>query len=248
MRVVIVDDEPLALDRLHRMVEKLSGYNVVAKASNGIQAIELANKHEPDIMLLDVRMPGMDGLTAAKKISEMPDPPAIIFCTAYGEYALEAFEAQAVGYLLKPVTLEKLHDSLAKAAKLNKVQLAQLTEGQGLAEKRSGTRNHIAAKTRKGMELIAIDDIRMFLADQKYVTVYHREGETLIDETLKELESEFPSHFLRIHRNALVSLKHIEGLERQGSSQYVVCLEGIDQKPAISRRHVPNVRKQIKGL
>ncbi len=248
MRVLIADDEPLALDRLRRMVEKIPGYHVVAEANNGLQAIELADSHKPDILLLDIRMPGLDGLNAAKRITGMIDPPAIIFCTAYDEYAVEAFNAQAIGYLLKPVTIESLQEALSKAVKLNKAQLARLKDGQSTLVEAGNQRQHIAAKTRRGLELVNIDEIRLFLADQKYVTVHHSGGETLIDETLKDLEKEFPSLFLRVHRNALVALKYIDGLERLENGQYVVRIADTTIKPLVSRRHVPNVRKQIQGL
>ncbi|MEJ2419576.1 MAG: LytTR family DNA-binding domain-containing protein [Exilibacterium sp.] len=241
MDVLIVDDEPLARNRLSRMVEKLNGCRVVAQADNAEEAVDAVRDHDPDVVLLDVHMPGEDGLSAAHKISELGDPPAIIFCTAFDKYALDAFDTEAVGYLLKPVKQEQLEAALVKAKKLNKVQLAVLSERRPPANQRS----HISAKTRRGVELIPLDDIRFFIADHKYVTVYHLGGETLIDDTLKELESEFADLFVRIHRNALVAVKHIEGMERAAQGHYQIRLRGVEEKPVVSRRHVAKLRELL---
>lgn len=248
MRVLVVDDEPLARQRLERLVEKIDGYGVVAEADNGEQAIEQVNQWRPDIVLMDIRMPLMDGLTAARALSSLEEPPAVIFCTAYNDYALEAFEANAVGYLLKPVNKEKLEDSLAKAQRLNRLQLASLAESDTEGTEQ---RSFISARSTRGIELIPVADIRYFLADQKYVTVFYQRDdalvEVLIDDTLKELEDEFNLHFVRLHRNALVALDHITGVDRieQG---FRVRLEGVQEGPVISRRHMPELRKLLKQL
>lgn len=241
MDILIVDDETLARDRLTRMVEKINGYRVVAQAENALQAIEAVRYHDPDVVLLDVRMPGDDGLTAARSISTLESPPAIVFCTAYDEYALDAFDAEAVGYLLKPVKQTQLESVLTKAQKVNKAQLAAIAELPASKEQRS----HISAKTRRGVELIPLADIRFFIADHKYVTVHHLSGETLIDDTLKELESEFAEKFVRIHRNALVSIHHIESMERASQGHYHIKLKDIEEKPIVSRRHVAKLRELL---
>jgi len=146
MHMLIVDDEPLARQRLIRMIERFDGYEVVGEAANGIEAVAAIDKFDPDIVLLDVRMPGEDGLEAAGKISAMPEPPAVIFCTAYDEYALEAFKTLAVGYLLKPVQEQQLLDALEKAQKVNKVQRNAAT-----AEKvPDGQRQNISSKNPQG--------------------------------------------------------------------------------------------------
>lgn len=244
MDVIVVDDEPLARDRLVRMVGKLEDCEVVAQAENVEQALLAVAEHDPDVVLLDVRMPEEDGISAAKKITNMEDPPAVIFCTAYDEYALDAFSTNAVGYLLKPVKQEDLESALQKAQKLNKVQLAALSERKAPADQRK----HISAKTRRGVELIPLDNVRFFIADHKYVTVYHVEGETLIDDTLKELENEFTDLFVRIHRNALVAIKAIEGMERNAQGQYRVRLKDIEEKPIVSRRHVSRLRELLTSM
>src|SRR5690606_31471604 len=234
MDVLIVDDEPLARQRLARMLKKLEGYELVAEAENGEAALAAICKFDPDIVLLDVRMPGEDGLSVARRIGALDDPPAVIFCTAFDQYALDAFGTEAVGYLLKPVKAEQLLEVLTKAQRVNRVQRAYLQDAQ---QPTTNLRNHISAKTRRGVELIPLDDVRYFIADNKYVTVYHLKGEHLLDETLKELEEEFGSRFLRIHRNALVSIKHIEALERSPQGQYQIRLADTDARPAVSRRH-----------
>lgn len=241
MRVLIVDDEQLARDRLGRMVSVLEGYQVVAEAGNGRQALEQAQQTEPELVLLDIRMPGMDGLETARHLSELDEPPAIIFCTAYEEHAVQAFELQAVGYLLKPVRRDSLASALEKAQRVNKAQLAAL--GGDLAP---GRRTHISARTRRGIELVPVDDVRYFQADQKYVTVRFSGGEVIIDETLRELEDEFGDLFLRIHRNSLVAAGHIESLERLGPGQCQIRLKDVCEPLDVSRRHLAAVRKFVK--
>lgn len=243
MHILIVDDEPLARQRLQRLIEALPDYTVVGEAANGDEAIEATLRLDPDIVLTDIRMPGKDGLEAAHMISAMEDPPALIFCTAYDEYALQAFETLAAGYLLKPVKEEQLRAALEKVTRTTKVQksaLKQVEEG--------ASRQHIAAKTRRGTELIPIEDIYCFIADQKYVTVYHAEGETLIDDTLKELEEEFAQRFVRIHRNALVAIKGIVGMEKTAEGQYAVCIKDSEYRPLVSRRHLSGVRDLLNRL
>lgn len=244
MELLIVDDEVLARQRLLRMVEKIDGFNVVAEADNAEDALVAISEHDPDIVLLDIRMPGRDGLSLAKDISALDDPPVVIFCTAFDQYALDAFGTNAVGYLLKPVKAEQLLQVLEKAQKLNKIQ--RVAVQQQVAPVAENQRTHITAKTRRGVELIALEDVRYFLADHKYVTVYHRGGEHLLDETLKELEEEFCGRFVRVHRNSLVSIKHIEALERNAQGQYQVRLADTELRPVISRRHVSDLKDLLK--
>ena len=246
MDILIVDDESLARQRLLRMVEKIEGFSVVAEADNAEDALIAITQYDPDIVLLDIRMPGRDGLSLAQDIAELEDAPAVIFCTAFDQYALDAFGTNAVGYLLKPVKAEQLLQVLDKASKLNKIQ--RVAAQKNNVPQAENQRTHISAKTRRGVELIALDDVRYFLADHKYVTVYHRTGEHLLDETLKELEEEFNGRFVRIHRNSLVSIKHIEALERNAQGQYQVRLADIELRPVISRRHVSNLKELLKVL
>lgn len=246
MDVLIVDDEALARQRLVRMVEKIDGFSVVAEADGAEEAMVAITAHDPDIVLLDIQMPGRDGLSLARDIAALEDPPAIIFCTAYDQYALDAFGTNAVGYLLKPVKAEQLLQVLEKATKLNKIQ--RVAAQKKSAPKKENQRTQISAKTRRGVELIPVEDVRYFLADHKYVTVYHRNGEHLLDETLKELEEEFAGRFVRVHRNSLVSIKHIEALERTAQGQYQVRLADIETRPVISRRHVSDLKDLLKMI
>ncbi len=242
MKILIVDDEQLARDRLGRMIAGFDGHQVVGEAANGVEAVKIASSVQPEVVLLDIRMPGMDGLEAARHFIDFDEPPAVIFCTAYEEHAVEAFDLQAVGYLLKPVRKENLEASLGKAQRVNKAQLA------GLAEEQPPRRTHISARTRRGIELISVAEVRYFQADQKYVTVRHPEGEIIIDETLKELEEEFGEQFVRVHRNALVASRYIIGLDRLTDGHYQIRLKDVEEAVDISRRHVAAVRKFIKKL
>lgn len=243
--VLIVDDEPLARDRLARMLSGLPDTQVVGQASNGQEALTMARECTPDVVLVDVRMPGMDGISAAQHLAQMDPPPAVIFCTAYDDYAVDAFASQAMGYLLKPVKQHDLESALQRARRVNRVQLAELQQFQGL---RGDRRSHISSKTRRGVDLIPVSDIRLFQADHKYVTAYYPAGEALLDETLRELEEEFEEVFVRIHRNALISTLYIEGLERNADGHYYVRLEGLDIRPQVSRRHVAPLRKLLDQL
>ncbi|MET0377977.1 MAG: LytTR family DNA-binding domain-containing protein [Spongiibacteraceae bacterium] len=245
MKVLIVDDEPLGRMRLRRLLTGLPDISVAGEADNGQQALAAVDSLQPDVVLMDIRMPGLDGLSAARELAERPLAPAVIFCSAYDEYAIEAFEANAIGYLLKPVNQDKLLQALAKAQRLSRPQLASFSEGVAQA---GGARSQLAAKSRRGIELLPFAQARYFIADHKYVTVFHTGGELLLDDTLKELEDEFGARLLRVHRNALVVLEHIQGLERIELGQYRVKLHNILHGPVVSRRHLPDVRKLLEQL
>ncbi len=244
MDVLVVDDEVLARQRSKKLIDSIEGYSVVAEAANGEAAIYQIQAFDPDIVLLDIRMPGEDGLATARRIADLSDPPAVIFCTAFNEYALDAFDTLAVGYLLKPLQADKLASALHQASKVNKVQKAALNQEEDNAD----IRRNIAAKTRRGVELVPVNDVSCFIADQKYVTIVHSAGETLIDDTLKELEQEFLNLFVRVHRNALVAVKEIEKLERMPNGQYELQLKRSEFRPVVSRRHVASVRDLLARL
>ncbi|MEM1434432.1 MAG: LytTR family DNA-binding domain-containing protein [Pseudomonadota bacterium] len=243
MRVLIVDDEHLARERLKRMIEAATPHEVVGEASNGLIALEQCEALLPDVVLLDIRMPGMDGLETARHLAGQEAPPAVVFCTAYEEHAVQAFDLLAVGYLLKPVRKEQLVRALAQLTRINKAQLTALAEADG-----SSVRTHVAARTHKGIELIALERIRYFQADHKYVTVGYDAGEVVVDETLRDLEQEFGGRLIRVHRNALVAAAHITALERGESGSVTIRLDGVDQSLDVSRRHVAGVRKAIQEL
>ena len=246
MDILICDDEPLATERLARLVTQL-GHQVVATASHGEQAIELADEHQPDVVLLDIQMPEMDGLSCAQHLRELDPMPAIVFCTAYDEHALDAFKSQAEGYLLKPVMQQELQQVLDHLTKLTQAQLSHIKQKENM-EELNIKRHQITAKTYRGVELVPVENIYYFLADQKYVTVRHKNGSVLIDETLKDLEQEFGQQFIRIHRNALVSVHYLEGLELINSGQYQVRCRELDERLSVSRRHLPYLRERIQKL
>ena len=239
-KVLVVDDEPPARMRLASMVEDLPGFTVVALAENGEEALRQAKKLQPDIVLMDIRMPGKDGLQAAAELASNANPPAVIFCTAYDEHALAAFKASAVEYLLKPIKSDHLLEALVKAQRVNRAQLSSLDEG------RAPDNQTLLVKTRGAEELIEIGEIRAMIADQKYVSAYLPGKELLIDGSLKSLETKYVDRFLRVHRNALVSIQHIEALETEADQHYLR-LKGVDIRPVVSRRLLPLVRRTIRG-
>jgi two-component system response regulator AlgR len=241
VKVLIVDDEALARDRLVRMVTQLDGHEVTGQAANGREAVARVLEQAPDVVLMDIRMPGMDGLEAAQHLAALPAPPAVVFCTAYEEHAIAAFEVQAVGYLLKPVRRERLAAALDQAARVNRAQLAAL-DRLGAPQ-----RTHIAARTHRGLELVPLDDILCFRADHKYVVVTHTGGEVLIEDTLRDLETEFGERFVRVHRAALAAVRHVERLERTAAGQAQLRLRHLGEPLEVSRRHLPEVRRVLRG-
>lgn len=245
MHTLIVDDEELARLRLRRLLDDIPECEVVGEATSGEEALELIASLDPELIFLDVRMPGMDGIAVAKALADYSEPPAVIFCTAYDEYALEAFDTLAQGYIVKPVHNEQLTQALRRAKKTTRLQTLTDPPQQPFTD---DARQHIAAKSHRGIDLIPIDDILCFVADQKYVTVKYIGGEVLIDETLKELEVEFADRFARVHRNALVAINKISSLERDSSGYASLCLNGSDFRPAVSRRHLPLLRERLRQL
>jgi two-component system response regulator AlgR len=239
--VLIVDDEPPARERLQRLVEDLPGWNVAGVCGSGEQALKLVDELHPSVVLLDIRMPGMSGVEVARHMASWPSPPAIVFVTAYDEYAMEAFDAQAIGYLLKPVRREKLERALQQAGRLGAAQLGEVVP----ADSGAARRDHIAVRSRDELRLIPLQDVRFFRADQKYVTVYHADGENLIDESLKLLEEEFEPDFVRINRGILVAVSAIEALERDAQGKQLVRLrESADTLP-VSRRRLAALKRAM---
>ena len=245
MDILVCDDEPLAVERLSRLVSQL-GHHVIATAQHGQQALDMVQQFEPDVVLLDIQMPEMDGLTCAQHLAHFNPMPAIVFCTAYDEHALQAIQSQAKGYLLKPIAKDELEAVLENVTKLTQAQLTNLEKKELMEEKVQ--RQQIAAKTYRGLELIPVENIYYFLADQKYVTVRHKNGSVLIDETLKDLETEFEDRFIRIHRNALISLDYLDGLEMVASGQYQARCRELEERLAVSRRHLPLLRERMQNL
>ncbi len=242
MRVLIVDDEPPARERLRSMVVEAGEFEVAGEAGHGEQAIDMVDKLTPDIVLLDVRMPGIDGLEVARHLATLPEPPAVIFTTAFDEYALQAFDSEAVAYLLKPIRAEKLRAALAKAARLTRPQLQQVAA----AAREPTHRLHIGVRGRDGLKLIPIEEVFYFHADQKYTTVKHLKGEDLIEDSLKTLEEEFSASFVRIHRNAVVNTRYLERIARDASGQHFVHLRGLPDALEVSRRMAGDLKDRFR--
>ncbi len=246
MKVLVVDDEKPARDRLRQILEDEDNYEVVGEAGNGHDAVALAFDLAPDIVLLDIRMPGLDGIETAHHLNELEKPPAVVFTTAYDEYAVDAFEARAIGYVLKPVRRSRLTAALEQAAKLAGSALREVAAEARL----DAPRQHVCARVHGELKLIPVADISCFRADQKYVSVEHDNGQDLIDDSLKSLAEEFAAQFVRIHRGALVAVSRIEKIEKTAEGKSRVLLrEGSqvdDKELIISRRHVAEVRRRLK--
>ena len=244
MNILIVDDEPPARARLRRLLEEGGAHAVVGEAATGRQALEMAAELAPDVVLLDISMPGLSGLETAQHMNALEAPPCIIFATAHDRYAIQAFDAGAVGYVLKPVRRERLERALEQAARVSRGPLGEVRREAGLAE-----RQHVCARVRGELKLIPVGEVQVFQADQKYVRVHHRHGEHLIDDSLKTLEDEFGERFVRIHRGALVALAEIERLRRTEDGQTEVVLRSGEapDRLLVSRRHLAEVKRRLRS-
>ncbi len=241
MNVLIVDDEQLARQRLRQLLAD-TDYQIIGEAKTGEDALRKTQLSHPDVVLMDIRMPGIDGIEAARYINRLNKPPAIIFTTAYGEHALKAFETHAIDYLLKPIKQSRLEAALDAAKRMNKAQLRKLRE-----DETGGARQKICVKSRGSLELVAVKDIIYFKAEQKYITLRTNDQEYLIEEPLKMLEQEFRFQFMRIHRNALVAHKRLHGLTKNNEGHACLNFDKINDLLEVSRRHLPQIRKRLKS-
>ena len=245
MNILVVDDEPHARQRLRRLIEEIEGgHRVVGEAADGDEALAECAAHDVDLVLLDIHMPGMSGLEVASHLAELDPPPAVILVTAYQEHALEAFSRGVQDYLVKPVRRERLQEALERARIPTRVQHEAIAAA---AAGRPHRRNHLAAHYRGALQTVPIPEIIYLLADQKYVTVRHEGGDLLVDEALKALEDEFPDVFMRIHRNALVARSRLSGLEKGPEGTTLVHLRGCEERLTVSRRHLSDVRRWLRG-
>jgi len=240
LNILITDDEAPARNRLRDLLADIDGINIIEEAKNGKEALQLADKLQPDVVLLDIRMPEMDGIETAQHLQKLPKPPAIIFTTAYDNYAIQAFEMNAVDYLLKPIRFERLQNALQKARVLMPRQLAALNA-------LSPQRTHLSITERSRILLVPITDIIYLRAELKYVTVRTAEREYLIEESLTHLEQEFGNIFIRLHRNCLVANAFITGYEKRtheehGEKQWVALLKHVPETIAVSRRQQHLIR------
>lgn len=241
MRLLIADDEPLARRRLRDLLDDLGGHEIVAEARNGREACELAARLVPDAVILDIAMPVMDGLEAARHMAQLPTPPALVFCTAYDEHALAAFEARAADYVVKPIRSERLAAALDRARRLQQHPPTALQLHQA-------RRSHLSARMRGALRLIPIEEILYLQAEEKYVVVHHVHGEDLVEDSLKSLETEFGDRFVRIHRNCLVAADQVRELGRDPLGHDVVRLRQHPAQLEVSRRCLPALRQRLKSL
>jgi two-component system response regulator AlgR len=238
MRVLLVDDEPLARQRLRRLLAEWPECAVVGEVGNGLDALHQAAALQADVVLLDIRMPGMDGLQAARHLAVLERPPAVVFTTAYGEHALEAFQRAAVDYLLKPIRKDRLGEALARCRRITRAQLAVLDGG--------AARAHLCARHGGDLLLVPVDEVLLLQADQKYVRVVHVHGEVLIEESLKALQEEFADRFIRVHRSTLVARSALRSLVQERGVLRVV-LAGCAERPEVSRRHTAPLRALLRA-
>jgi two-component system, LytTR family, response regulator AlgR len=251
IRVFIADDETPARERLRELLEDIATEvptTVAGEAKNGIEALERLPTSGAQVLLLDIRMPGMDGLELARHLGNLENAPAVVFVTAHDKHAIEAFELNALDYLLKPVRAQRLAAALKKAA------AAGAPARESLARAAGGPREYLSVAERHRIVLVPVRDILFLRAEQKYVTVRTREREHLIEESLVALEKEFaapevPCPFVRIHRNCLVARSAIRGFERTGGGEeeahWQVVIDGFAERLPVSRRQWPTVRELV---
>ena len=241
MNIMIVDDEKHACDRLIKLVSEIPGCYVKACAYNGFEAIEKASALDIDVLLMDIHMPGMDGLEAARHINKNANSPQIIFTTAYRQHALSAFEVDAKGFLLKPITRHQLREKLEQLRRPGVVRYVK----EGRLYDRS-CRSHIYCRIANQLELVSLEDIIYFKSEQKYTMVKHIDGSHLISETLKDLEQEFGSILMRVHRSALVNKDYMKSLSRDDDQRLLLRLKCTNDTLHLSRRYITGVRTYLK--
>jgi two-component system response regulator AlgR len=244
LRILIVDDEAPARRRLRDVLEDCAGQisvDVVGEVDNGLDALDQVQQQAVDTVLLDIRMPGMDGLECAAHLNRLDNPPAIIFSTAYDAYACQAFDLNAVDYLLKPVRADRLVRALSRAHSLSAAAIDHLREAH------PKPRTHLSVNEKGRIVLIPVTDILFLKAELKYVTVRTAAREFLIEESLTRLESEFADTFQRIHRNCLVASARIREIGKLPGEDdgHFLRLDGLDERLMVSRRQYSALREKL---
>jgi two-component system, LytTR family, response regulator AlgR len=244
LKILIVDDEAPARKRLQSQLAECSALHpleVVGEAAHGREALDWMERNAADLALLDIRMPGMDGIELAQHLSKLATPPVVIFTTAYDDYAIAAFEVHAIDYLLKPIRAERLAHAVSRARAI------QPLNQQTLQRLKLRARENLSVQERGRVLLIPIAEVFYLKAELKYVTVKTATREYLLEESLVQLEQEFGERFIRIHRNCLVARDKVQGFERvsggDGETSWVALLKGLDEKPPVSRRQQQVVRE-----
>lgn len=248
LRVLIVDDEAPARARLRDLLGDIAASEptrIVGMAANGMEALRLLESAPADVVLADIRMPVMDGVELARHLGRLASPPAVVFVTAYDQYAVEAFELAAIDYLLKPVRAERLAAALARAAARRPA-----ADGAALVGLAPGERQHFSVGERGRILLLPVADVLYLRAELKYVTARTVKREYVLDESLVQLEEEFPRRFLRLNRNCLVARDAVQGVERTGEpdggdAHWAVLIRGVPERLPVSRRQWPVVRQML---
>jgi two-component system response regulator AlgR len=243
LKVLIVDDEAHARSRLRTLLAECTDprAEVVGEAANAVQAVEQIQRTHCDLLLLDVRMPGVDGVQLASRLREMGAPPSIVFVTAYAEHAVEAFELEAIDYLTKPVRRERLQQALQKVQRARSAAEAGVDTGGGS--------EHLIIQERGRSERVALSEVIYLKAELKYITVRTADKEHIYDGALNDLEQRYPHLFVRVHRNALVARRAVRAVEKHNDpvegEGWTVRLDGVDERLAVSRRQLAAVREAL---
>ncbi|MDR6644402.1 two-component system response regulator AlgR [Luteibacter sp. 1214] len=235
MRVLIADDEPLARARLKALLAPRSDVEIVGEAADGDAVIAACASLRPDLVLLDVEMPGLSGTAVAVQLATLIERPQVIFCTAYEQHALSAFDLGATDYVLKPIRAERLAEALDRAA-TRTVRAPQPSRNAWLR-----------ARSGNDEVRVALDDVLYLLADEKYVAVHHSGGMWLIDESLRQLEIAHGERLIRLHRNCLVPRTRLVGLKTLTDGRVMARLAGTEVTPEVSRRNLPAVRQLLRA-
>lgn len=232
MRVLIVDDEPLARARLDAMLKECADVDVVGSVGDGEAALAALSEKQPDLLLLDINMPGLDGKTLAARLANRTRPQ-VVFCTAYEAHAVHAFDLGAADYLLKPVRAERLRDALRRVR-------------QRLEAHPREPVGWLHARVRGEPVRIALDEVICLLAEEKYVVAHRAGDQLLLDDSLRQLEETYPDHLIRLHRNCLVPANRLVGLKTLADGRVLARLAGTDFSPEVSRRNLPALRKLLR--
>lgn len=238
MRILIADDEAPARLRLRRMLAEAGAGEVVAEAATGREALAAVEREQPDLVLLDIRMPDGDGLSVARALSRLEVPPAVVFVTAHSDRALAALEAGAAAYLVKPVIAKRLREALERSRRPTRTQVAALE-----SETRGGPRSHLSARIGRELRLVPVAEVHYFRAADKATLAIYTEGEVIVEESLNALEQEFAARFLRVRRNLLVSRAAVRGLQREAGG-YRLRLANGEALP-VARRHVRDIKRAL---
>jgi len=252
VKILLVDDEPLARERLRALLGDIAGElptEVVGEAGNGLAALDFLRHQAVDVILADIRMPGMDGIELAGHLAGIEPRPAVIFTTAYDNYAVQAFDLNAVDYLLKPVRAQRLLTALQKIPQAQPAQAALLADiGRTV---RGGGRSHLSCQERGRLLLVPVAEVLYFRADLKYVTARTLEREYLLDEALTHLESEFAERFIRLHRSVLVAKSALSAFEKAAGDDAEAygwaVLRGLPEKLPVSRRQWAPAKALVKN-